>query len=76
LGPCPGVEGYLVATGCCGSGIAASGGVGRALAELVVDGESSFDLELFKPDRFGQIDAFDEAWLERCSATRAAKSVC
>jgi 4-methylaminobutanoate oxidase (formaldehyde-forming) len=76
LGPCPGVEGYLVATGCCGSGIAASGGVGRALAELIVDGESSFDLELFRADRFGQIDAFDEAWLERCSATRAAKSVC
>jgi sarcosine oxidase, subunit beta len=75
LGPCPGIEGYLVAAGCCGSGIAASGGVGRALAEHIVLGESSLDLEAFKPDRFGQIDAFDEAWLERCSATRAAKSV-
>ena len=63
------------AAGCCGSGIAASGGVGRALAEHIVLGESSLDLEAFKPDRFGQIDAFDEAWLERCSATRAAKSV-
>ncbi len=75
LGPCPGIEGYLVAAGCCGSGISASGGVGRALAEHIVLGESSLDLEIFKPDRFGQIDAFDEAWLERCSATRSAKSV-
>ncbi|MDE0891763.1 MAG: FAD-binding oxidoreductase [Planctomycetota bacterium] len=76
LGACPGVDGYLVASGCCGSGIAASGGVGRALAELITKGESSFDLEIFRPDRFGQIDAFDEAWLERCSATRSTKNVC
>ena len=76
LGACDGVEGYLVATGCCGSGIAASGGVGRALAELIVEGVSSLDLSRFSPDRFGELDAFDPEWLARCAATRAAKSVC
>ena len=76
LGAPQGVQGYLVATGCCGSGIAASGGVGRALSELILDGESGLDLTRFSPERFGEIDAFDPAWLERCAATRAAKSVC
>ena len=76
LGACEGVDGYLVATGCCGSGIAASGGVGRALSELILDGESGLDLARFSPDRFGDIDAFSQEWLDRCAATRAAKSVC
>ena len=75
LGACPGVEGYLVAAGCCGSGVAASGGIARAISELVADGESSLDLEPFRADRFGEVDAFDAAWLERCSAARVAKSV-
>ena len=36
LGEVPGLEGLLVATGCSGAGIAASGGIGLALAQLAV----------------------------------------
>ena len=37
VGPLDAVAGLLVASGCCAPGIAGSGGVGRAVAEAVVD---------------------------------------
>ena len=75
LGACPEVEGLLVATGCCGLGVAASGGVGRAIAELVMGEAGGLDLSPFRLDRFGRVDAFEESWLERCSKARLAKTV-
>ncbi len=75
LGACPGVEGFLVAAGCCGLGVAASGGVGRAITELVAGDVGGLDLDPFRLDRFGRVDAFDESWLERCSKARVAKTV-
>ena len=39
LGSVPDVEGFYVASGCCGSGIGASGGVGRAIADLAIEGK-------------------------------------
>jgi len=77
LGACPGVEGFLVATGCCGAGIAASGGVGEAIARLVVEGtggDCDEGLEPFRVDRFGTIDPFSESWLERCAGARSRKA--
>ncbi len=73
LGSIPEAEGFLVATGCCGAGIAASGGVGAAIAELAIDGTTSFDLEGCRADRFGAIDAFDPDWLRRCAEARSNK---
>lgn len=73
LGPVPGVEGLFVATGCCGSGIAASGGIGRAVAELCLGRETFADLAPFRPDRFGTDDPFDAAFRTRCATARAAK---
>lgn len=74
VGPLPGAPGALVAAGCCGAGIAASGGVGRALTDLALDGTSELELAPFAPDRFGAIDAFDPAWQRRCAAARSAKT--
>ena len=76
LGALPGVEGFLVASGCCGLGVAASGGFGRAIAELVLGAEGGLDLAPFRPDRFGRVDAFDASWLERCSKARRSKTAC
>ncbi len=73
LGALPGIEGLLLATGCSGGGIATSGGVGLAVAELAVSGTTRFDLAPSRPDRFGAIDAFSPEWLERCAVARSRK---
>ncbi len=74
LGRLPGVDGRVVCSGCCGAGIAVSGGVGLAIAELAHTGETSFDLEACRPDRFGGIDAFGVEWQRRCAAARSEKT--
>ena len=73
LGSVPDVDGFLVATGCCGAGIGASGGVGSAIAELAIEGKTSFDLESFRIDRFGAIDSFSAEWMLRCANARSKK---
>ncbi|MGH2405658.1 MAG: GcvT family protein, partial [bacterium] len=42
LGEAPGVRGFFVA--CAGSGIAMGGGVGKVIAEWIVDGQPGFDV--------------------------------
>ena len=76
IGALPETEGFLVATGCCGLGVAASGGVGRAIAELVLGEAGALDLEPFRPDRFGRVDAYEASWLERCAKARRSKTTC
>ena len=73
LGSVPDIDGFLVATGCCGSGIGASGGIGSAIAELAIEGKTGFDLERFRTDRFGRIDAFSPEWMQRCADARSNK---
>jgi len=73
LGSVPGLEGYLVAAGCCGAGIAASGGIGLAIAELVRGLPLSFDLDAFRVDRFGRVDVQSEEFRARCAAARSVK---
>ena len=73
LGSVPDIEGFLVATGCCGSGIGASGGIGSAIAELAIEGETGFDIESFRTDRFGRIDAFSPEWMQLCAVARSNK---
>ena len=51
LGLVPDVKDFLVATGCCGSGIGASGGVGNPIADLAIDGHTKSALEGFRIDR-------------------------
>ncbi|MDP6539829.1 MAG: FAD-dependent oxidoreductase [Planctomycetota bacterium] len=73
VGRLPSLDGFWVAAGCCGAGIAVSGGVGRALVLAALGLDSPFDLEPFRPDRFGSVDAFEPAWLARCAAGRSRK---
>lgn len=51
LGPAPGFENLHLAIGFT-SGIAASPGAGRAMAEWIVDGRPAFDLPSLAPTRF------------------------
>jgi 4-methylaminobutanoate oxidase (formaldehyde-forming) len=73
LGPVPGVKGFLAATGCCGAGIAASGGIGRAIAELAAGLTPSYDLSPFSVTRFGSMDPMSEAFQKRCADARSRK---
>jgi sarcosine oxidase subunit beta len=68
------VEGFLAATGCCGAGIAACGGVGLALATLAAQGASPVDLSAFRADRFGPIDPLSLEFQQRCAAARSHKT--
>jgi glycine cleavage system aminomethyltransferase T/glycine/D-amino acid oxidase-like deaminating enzyme len=47
------VAGFFVAAGFCAHGIAGAGGIGRVLAEWIVDGEPSMDVSHMDISRFG-----------------------
>jgi len=74
LGGLPGLKGFLAATGCSGAGIAASGGIGLALAQLATDQPCSFDLKPYRIDRFGPIDPLSEEFRWRCASARSKKT--
>jgi 4-methylaminobutanoate oxidase (formaldehyde-forming) len=74
LGAIDGIPGLYVAGGCFGSGVMASGGVGDALADLILNGKSRYDLTPFKPKRFGHVDPTDSEFQARCASARAGKA--
>ncbi len=53
LGESPEVKNFFVAAGFCAHGIAAAGGVGKMMAEWVIEGEPSLDLWRLDIRRFG-----------------------
>lgn len=73
LGRAGAIEGFVVAGGCCGTGVSASGGIGESVADLVLGRPSRVDLTPFRPDRFGEFDPYGEEFRARCAAARAGK---
>ncbi len=74
LGTLPGIKGFLAATGCAGAGIAMSGGIGRAVAELALEKPPFIDLEPHRIDRFGAaINPMDPVLLKQCTDARSGK---
>lgn len=67
------VDNLLLATGCVGAGIAVSGGVGRAFAEMAAGHPNPYDFSSFDINRFGAVDPFSPEWLERCAMARSLK---
>jgi 4-methylaminobutanoate oxidase (formaldehyde-forming) len=53
LGPVPGLKGFYVAAGGSDNGIAGGGGVGRLMAEWILEGETSIDTHEMNVKRFG-----------------------
>jgi glycine cleavage system aminomethyltransferase T/glycine/D-amino acid oxidase-like deaminating enzyme len=53
LGESPEVGGFWVASGFCAHGVSGAGGVGKMIAEWIVDGEPSLDLWHMDIRRFG-----------------------
>lgn len=74
IGASRAMDGLFVATGCNGSGITFSGGVGRLVAELVCGVPTFVALEAFYPERYGDIDPYAVDFLTSCAAARAMKS--
>jgi len=73
LGPVPGVSGFYVAAGDCGSGITLSAGMGAMIADLVLGRRQALDIAPFRPDRFGTVDPHCLSFRESCAAARATK---
>jgi len=57
LGESPDVKGFWAACGFCAHGISGAGGVGKVIAEWIVDGEPSLDLWHMDIRRFGAYTA-------------------
>jgi sarcosine oxidase, subunit beta len=57
----PGIDGLLMAVGFCGHGFQHSPAAGKAVAELILDGRSSFDLSALRLDRFPAGAALEHA---------------
>ena len=53
LGPVPGLKGFYVAAGGSDNGIAGGGGVGKLMAEWILEGETSIDTHEMNVKRFG-----------------------
>lgn len=73
LGEPAALPGLILTAGCCGAGIAASGGVGRAVTALVTGSPPLADLSAFAPDRFGPLTPLDPSIGAACAARRSAK---
>jgi sarcosine oxidase subunit beta len=55
IGALPGLDGHFCAIGFSGHGFQQAPTVGRILSELILDGETGFDLSPFAHDRFGKV---------------------
>jgi 4-methylaminobutanoate oxidase (formaldehyde-forming) len=55
LGPLPGTPGFWVAAGLSLNGFGAAGGIGRALAEWMTDGDPGLDINPYRAWRFGAV---------------------
>lgn len=67
-------SGLVVAGGCCGSGLAASGGFGQIVADIVSDQPGNIDASIYDPNRFGPVDPTTDEFRKRCAAARSGKS--
>ena len=66
VGPLPGVSGAWVMSGCCVGGLSVSPALGEAIAEWILDGKPSLDLDEISPARFAGLFPDEIALRERC----------
>ena len=66
LGPLPGIPGFWVAAGLSLNGFGGAGGMGRALAEWMTEGEPQLDVSAYRAWRFGKVYD-DPAFAAECA---------
>ena len=69
LGPMPGTPGFWVAAGLSLNGFGGAGGIGRALAQWIIDGEPELDVGPYRAWRFGP--AYQDPWFATACAREA-----
>ncbi len=69
LGPMPGTPGFWVAAGLSLNGFGGAGGIGRAIAEWIIDGEPELDVNSYRAWRFGP--AYLDPWFATACAREA-----
>jgi 4-methylaminobutanoate oxidase (formaldehyde-forming) len=69
LGPLPGTPGFWIAAGLSLNGFGGAGGIGRALAEWITEGEPEIDINPYRAWRFGEI--YDDPWFAGARAREA-----
>jgi glycine/D-amino acid oxidase-like deaminating enzyme len=62
------VEGLYSVSGCCGAGLAISGGAAKVISELINHHPLSFDISSYRPERLGKIDPFSEDFMASCTS--------
>ncbi len=73
LGAFPNFKGFYAATGCAGCGVAGSGGIGRLVAEMVMEIPLFAEVAVFSIDRFTDFDPLSEQFRQLCSDSRSKK---
>ena len=73
FGEFPQLNGFYVAAGCAGAGVAGSGGIGRMIAEMALNQKMFADPEPFKIDRFTNFDPMSKSFMQCCADARSKK---
>ncbi|MDO9038121.1 MAG: FAD-binding oxidoreductase, partial [Lutibacter sp.] len=73
IGSFPNFKGFFAATGCAGCGVAGSGGIGRLVAEMVLEIPLFAEADVFRIDRFSDFDPMSEQFRQLCSDSRSKK---
>ncbi|OGS70404.1 MAG: hypothetical protein A3F91_08045 [Flavobacteria bacterium RIFCSPLOWO2_12_FULL_35_11] len=73
VGPFPNFKGFYAATGCAGCGVAGSGGIGRLVAEMVLEVPLFAEASAFRVERFSDFDPLSEKFRQLCSDSRSKK---
>ena len=73
VGPFSNFKGFYAATGCAGCGVAGSGGIGRLVAEMVLEVPLFAEASAFRIERFSDFDPLSEKFRQLCSDSRSKK---
>ena len=73
VGPFPNFKGFFAATGCAGAGVAGSGGIGRIVAEMVLEMPLYAEADAFRIERISDFDPLSENFRQKCADARSKK---
>lgn len=67
------LEGFYVAAGCAGAGVAGSGGIARMVTEMILKEPLFANPTPFRVDRFTDFDPMSASFRQRCADARSKK---
>ena len=76
LGPMPGLRGFFVAAGGSINGIVGAGGVGKTLAEWILEGDTEIDVHELDVRRFRPVLRTNRIWWRPAARSTATTTTC